>query len=408
LALLHHWVGPPERAKEHAERAIALARQIGDTSIEFWARWGLAVLEGMRGDTVGMGRAVDQVNALADGARSPVLRLWTADMSIELAYFRGEWDRGIAVGNKAIALARSLNQRTLLPRLLVWTSQIHLGRGELDDAKRLLDEAIAIAGIDTPDVSADVHQVVPVYIGWASYLLGLGDYSDAIEMAEKGAAIAEGTGYTLWAMHRLLPILAEAHLWAGDIEQAAEIGERIRAHSNRLDHKLGHAWADACDALVMWKRGDAEGAVALMQSAAQALDEIPMRWDAARIRRQMAGRLAELDRTDEAMAELKAVHDVFVSLGASLELEKARMQFREIGHRPPPKGVGEGVAGLTGRELEVARLVARRLSNKAIGKELGMATRTASTHLSNIYQKLGVSSRGELADVIRGIDFPTS
>ena len=53
------------------------------------------------------------------------------------------------------------------------------------------------------------------------------------------------------------------------------------------------------------------------------------------------------------------------------------------------------------RELEVARLVARRFSNKAIGKELGMATRTASTHLSNIFQKLGVSNRGELADLIR-------
>ena len=110
---------------------------------------------------------------------------------------------------------------------------------------------------------------------------------------------------------------------------------------------------------------------------------------------------------EEATAELKHVHDIFVKLGADEELEKARMQFREIGHRPPPKGVGEGVAGLTSRELEVARLVARRLSNKAIGKELGMATRTASTHLSNIYQKLGISSRGELADLIRGVDLPT-
>ena len=50
------------------------------------------------------------------------------------------------------------------------------------------------------------------------------------------------------------------------------------------------------------------------------------------------------------------------------------------------------------------RMVARRMSNKAIGKELGMAPRTASTHLSNIYQKLGITSRGELADVVRGVD----
>ncbi|MEX2048063.1 MAG: AAA family ATPase [Gemmatimonadota bacterium] len=404
LALLRVWIGPPKVAREHAEKAIGLARQAGDISVEFWARWGLAVLEGMRGDTAQMARAVDEVNALAEKARSPVLRLWTADMSFELAYFHGDWDRGIAVGEQAIALARSLHQRTLLPRLLVWTSQIYIGRGRLEEAKSLLDEAAEVSRLDTPGAPVDVHQVVPVHIGMAYYHVAVGDFADAITEAEKGLEIAEGTGYVLWAMHRLLPILAEAYLWAGEIESADRVGRLIREHSNRLDHKLGHAWADACDALVMWKRGDPQGAVERMEKAAAALEEIPMLWDAARIRRQRAGRLADLGRYDEATAELKRVHELFAKLGADLELEKARMQFRQIGHRPPPKGVGEGLGGLTGRELEVARLVAQRKSNKAIGKELDMAPRTASTHLSNIYQKLGISSRGELADLIRELD----
>lgn len=401
LALLHVWIGPPAKAREHAERAIALARQVGDVSIEFWARWGLAVLEGMRGESEHMAAAIEKVDQLARSARSPVLRLWTADMRIELAYFQGEWDRGIAIGEKAIALARSLNQRTLLPRLLVWTSQIHLGRGRHEDAKRLIDEAVEVSGLGTPGTTVDVHLVVPVYIGLAYYLVGIGDFADAIDAAEKGVDIAEGTGYTLWAMHRLLPILCEACLWAGEIDRAERVGRLIRAHSRRLDHKLGHAWADACEALVMWKRGDSSGATDLMRTAIQALEEIPMRWDAARLRRQLAGRLAEIGREAESIEELKRVHEIFVKLGADLELEKTRNQFRQVGQRPPPKGVGEGMAGLTARELEVARLVAQRKSNKAIGRELGMATRTASTHLSNIYQKLGIGSRGELADLIR-------
>jgi len=404
LALLHVWVGPPAEAREHAERAVVLARRVGDLSIEVWARWGIAVLDGMRGDTERMAISVEDVNALADRARSPVLRLWTADMQIELAYFRGEWDKGIAIGMKAIALARSLNQRTLLPRLLVWTSQIHLGRGQLDDAKRLVDEAVSVSGLNEPGASVDVHQVVPVYIGLAYYLVCLGDFQDAIAAARKGLEIAEGTGYVLWAMHRLLPILGEASLWAGEIDRAAETGRQMHEHSRKVDHKLGHAWADACDALVMWKRGDPKGAAQVMRKAAEALEEIPMMWDAARLRRQLAGRLADIGDVDGALAELKRVHDVFARLGAALELEKTRMMFRQVGHRPPPKAVGEGVAGLTARELEVARLVARRKSNKAIGKELDMAPRTASTHLSNIYQKLGIGSRGELADLIREFD----
>jgi DNA-binding CsgD family transcriptional regulator len=283
----------------------------------------------------------------------------------------------------------------------VWTSQIHLGRGQHEEARRLIDEAVEASGLGSPGATVDVHQVVPVYIGLAYYLVGIGDFEEAIAAAEKGFEIAEGTGYTLWAMHRLLPIMCEACLWAGEIDRAAEIGHLIREHSRRLDHKLGHAWADACEALVMWKRGDPGGSVNLMRKAIASLEEIPMLWDAARLRRQLAGRLSDVGRESEALDELKHVHEIFAKLGADLELEKARMQFRQIGQRPPPKGVGEGMAGLTARELEVARLVAQRKSNKAIGRELGMATRTASTHLSNIYQKLGIGSRGELADIIR-------
>ena len=58
---------------------------------------------------------------------------------------------------------------------------------------------------------------------------------------------------------------------------------------------------------------------------------------------------------------------------------------------------GAGAAGLTGRELEIVRLVADRKSNKSIAKELEISPRTVTTHLSNIFQKLDIGSRSELA-----------
>jgi len=61
---------------------------------------------------------------------------------------------------------------------------------------------------------------------------------------------------------------------------------------------------------------------------------------------------------------------------------------------------GEGAGGLTQRELEIARLVARGRSDKAVAKELDIARRTVSTHLSNVYRKLELGSRGELAAYI--------
>ena len=214
LALLHVWVGPSHKTREHATRAIELAREVGDLSIEFWARWALAVLSGMSGATEEMAAAIDELNDLANRWRSPVLRLWSADMAIELAWGRGDWDEGIALGEQAITLARNLNQRTLLPRLLVWTSLFHVGRGELEQAQALVDEAADVSGLGSDEGPIDVHQVVPAYIGMAHYLLGLGEYQQAIEAAENGLRIAEGTEYVLWAIHRVLPVLGEACLWA--------------------------------------------------------------------------------------------------------------------------------------------------------------------------------------------------
>jgi tetratricopeptide (TPR) repeat protein/DNA-binding CsgD family transcriptional regulator len=395
LALLHVWLGPPEKAIEHGERAVELAEEVGDLAIGFWARWGLAVLAGMRGDTARMMRIVDEINAMAEEARSPVLRLWTADMVVEHAFGSGDWDTGIALGEQAIALARSLNQRTLLPRLLVWTSQVHLARGDVERADALVREAVDMAGIEKGGSLVDVHQVVPTYIGLAHYLLQLGDYEEAIEAAEKGLKIAEGTGYILWTLHRLLPVLGEACLWAGRFDRAAEVGARMRAHSERIDHRIGRSLADACDALVQWKRGDPAGAVAQMLVAADELEAIPMIWPATRLRRQVAGRLADLGRREEALAELRKVHTVCASVRAGLELEKTRAMFRELESRAPA-GVPnqDSPLGLTEAELRVAVLVAQGMSNKAMAANLSCSPGTVRTHLQNIYLKLGIGGAG--------------
>ena len=55
--------------------------------------------------------------------------------------------------------------------------------------------------------------------------------------------------------------------------------------------------------------------------------------------------------------------------------------------------VPEYPAGLTGREVEVLRLVAKGLTNAQVAQELYLSPRTVNAHLNSIYHKLGVSSR---------------
>lgn len=60
-----------------------------------------------------------------------------------------------------------------------------------------------------------------------------------------------------------------------------------------------------------------------------------------------------------------------------------------------PLGAQTSAETLTEREIETLQLVARGLTNKAVGRELGISDRTVQGHLSNIYGKLGVNSRTE-------------
>jgi DNA-binding CsgD family transcriptional regulator len=198
-----------------------------------------------------------------------------------------------------------------------------------------------------------------------------------------------------------MPLVAEAYIQLRRAEDVAEVSRKLRAEGERMRHPLALAYADTGDAMAAWQAGNIEEAADLLRGAAEGLEAIGIVPEAARVRREIAARLIELDRRDEALAELRRVHEVFGRLGARPELEKTRAQFRQLDARPPSRLVAEGTAELTGRESEIAALVAGRRSNKAVAKALGISPRTVTTHLSNIYRKLEVGSRGELVDMVR-------
>ncbi len=409
LALNHLWMGAPDQVRSHGERAVQLAGASGQaSSVLFWSHWLLAVLEGLTGDARAMAPQIERAGAVASDLRSPHLRLWTAELTIEHASASGDWERGIAIGEQAVVSARTLDQRTLLPRLQVWTALIHLGRGDVDRAQRLIAEAWEVSGAARSEGALDVHSVVPAHTGRAALASALGEYDEALRIGQRGLGIADRSGYFVWAVHRLLPVMAEACILKRDLDGAKEIAARLRKDSKKIGHKLGLAWADGCDALVAWLSGDPDQGIKGLNHAAEQLEAIPFVWDAARLRRQLAGRLAEAGDAEGALTQLRAIHDTFAKLGAEVELNRTREMFRELDARPPARApqAGAGADALTSREVEIAHMVAASKSNKAIGKALSISPRTVSTHLSNIYKKVGVGSRAELSEMVRSSELP--
>ena len=97
---------------------MEIADRVGDQYVRFWGRWALASLEGLTGDTDELSRLMGEAGQVADQLRSPVLRLWTTELEVEYLWAVGDWDGALAQGERAIALATSLSQTSLLPRLL--------------------------------------------------------------------------------------------------------------------------------------------------------------------------------------------------------------------------------------------------------------------------------------------------
>lgn len=400
--LLHLWIGPADVARQHGLHAIAFAEQSGERGAAWSAHWALAMLGGLTGRAEDARRHLAEAHRIADDLGSPLLRAWTSEVEIEYLAGIGEWDRAIAIAEETERVARTLGQHALRPRVLVWLGLLHLGRGEIERGKARVDEAWELAhGNGHAHSERDVFALVPAHIGRAAYAMAVGENSKAIRIGQTGLSIADRSGNVVWAIHRLMPVIAEASLWAADMPRASAIAQRMRRESKVLGQQLGLAWADACDALVELLSGDKGRAVTLLSGAVESLEAIPYVPDAARLRRQLARALAEVGDRDGAMRELRRAHDVFQRLGAARELDATRDQMRELGARPPARAATSGIGGLTGREVEIVRLVAARRSNKEIGTALGISARTASTHLSNIFSKLGVASRGELADYAR-------
>jgi DNA-binding NarL/FixJ family response regulator len=84
-------------------------------------------------------------------------------------------------------------------------------------------------------------------------------------------------------------------------------------------------------------------------------------------------------------------------------MQRASNELRATGLTPGRTDLS-GPASLTPQQLEIARLAAEGLTNKEIGERLFLSHRTVSTHLYQLFPKLGVTSRAALRDALKGVN----
>ncbi len=129
----------------------------------------------------------------------------------------------------------------------------------------------------------------------------------------------------------------------------------------------------------------------------------------AALSRILAGRaLAQAGEPGRALAELEHAVRELGMRGALRYRDEAEQELRKLGRtvyrRSAAGTAGGGVGSLTERELQLARLVVDRKTNPQIAAELFLSQKTVETHLRNIFRKVGVTSRVELARAVERAD----
>jgi DNA-binding CsgD family transcriptional regulator/tetratricopeptide (TPR) repeat protein len=183
----------------------------------------------------------------------------------------------------------------------------------------------------------------------------------------------------------LLAAYVETLLSARDVRAARAAAVELSELGAGPPARLLDAIAAQAMGSVQLAEGDARGAIPKLRSSWSAWRDLDAPYEAARLRVLVGLAYRAVHDEDGAEMELDAARGVFQELGAAVDLARIDSLSRA------PSGAAAG--GLTAREIEVLRLVATGRTNHAIAVELVISEKTVARHVSNIFDKLGVSSR---------------
>jgi DNA-binding NarL/FixJ family response regulator len=260
---------------------------------------------------------------------------------------------------------------------LIRLADLRVRQGRLKEAAQLL------AGLEQhPDV-------VPTL---AALRLARGEVAlarDLLERATQGSDTEVPTVGESTMVGPLLALLVDVHLEAGNADDADRVAQRLGRVAGAQNGPYLRALAALAKGRVCVATGQGDARECLHE-ALEGFARAQLPLELARARLELAR--ADSERSPEvAIAEATAALEGFQRLQASRHADAAAALLRSLGApvRTGPRAVGT----LTGREVQVLRLVATGRSNQEIATALVISEHTARRHLQNIFAKLGVSSR---------------
>ena len=339
--------------------------------------------------------------------------------------WRGEIEQAREALTRLLVLADERGEPSSYALQRLHLCELELRTGGWDEAERLLDE--------WAEFSERELLLWPMYERCRALLAaGRGDPAEAERWVTEAVELAERTGNrwdmlealrargvaallsrdparaaeslrTVWARteregvddpgtYPVAPDLVEALLETGDLEAAQAVTERLAVLSEQQEHPWGLAGARRSAALVRLAGAYDELAAEELRVAAAAYGALGLPFERARTLFALGRAQRRAKKWGKARESLNRAAAAFDRLGSPGWADDARSELERVGaRRASPAGE------LTPAERRVADLAAEGLANKEIAQKLVVTVNTVEYHLRNVYAKLGIRSRAQLA-----------
>jgi DNA-binding CsgD family transcriptional regulator len=338
----------------------------------------------------------------------------------------GDLDAAAAAAEEGIRLAGVIGVPTVACLHLSSLSYVESSRGRYQRSLDLADQAVelgesaqmprgtafALAAktlalvrqertADAAETLATLERRFGVWADADRHVFGVVDIARTLLAVQQGRT-AEAVRLGAAAVERALAL----KVFAVDAHGLALVADGRQAEARQMVVRLAGDWpegtlraalADRLRARIARAEDDVPAAVAFGLRAAGTFDRLGMRPDAVLARLEAAELRAAGEPGEDLVAEVEELLAFLDACGRRTSADRCRRLLRSLGRRPPPGGRERGPGELSPRELEVVRLVAEGRSNAEIADALFISQRTVTTHLHNVYARLGVGSRTALA-----------
>ena len=372
--------------EESLQRALELEDLDADIPLQYRACAVRAITHAWTGDLEAAREEslVVQQLCLDRGAESDVMMV--ASHMAMADVWRGDLPAAMAIAEEAVERAEHIGSQHLRGVSLAIRAMVSAHMGNAEDARDDANAALAIASeCNTPQLAVRALTI----LGFLD--VSLANHSAALTTLQPLVdAFAIMAGSEIRTLEHV-PDAAEAMINVGQIAEAEPLIDKLEADGRRLNRAWLLATGARCRAMWWAAKGDLDEATRAITTAVTEHDRLPMPLERARTL-LLLGQLQRRQRLKQAAADTfgEALRE-FEGMGATLWTARAHEELERT------KVVSARTAVLTPTEQRIAELATSGMTNREVAATLFVSLKTVEANLTQIYRKLGIRSRAQLA-----------